>query len=89
MKIYFKTNYTKDSFFNQDNVDTLTLTSVNYKRADSQFYVEINEQSLPSLSGYDIIERLKQLQVLKEDNHRLVAGTQLPLYKQLVGWYYE
>lgn len=85
MKIYFKTNYTKDSFFNQDNVDTLTLTSVNYKRADSQFYVEINEQSLPSLSGYDIIERLKQLQVLKEDNHRLVAGTQLPLYKQLVG----
>ena len=86
MKVYFKTNYTKDSFFNQDNVDTLTLTSVNYKRADSQFYVEINEQSLPSLSGYDIIERLKQLQVLKEDNHRLVAGTQLPLYKQLVGW---
>ena len=85
MKIYFKTNYTKDSFFNQDNIDTLTLTSVNYKRADSQFYVEINEQSLPSLSGYDIIERLKQLQVLKEDNHRLVAGTQLPLYKQLVG----
>ena len=85
MKIYFKTNYTKDSFFNQDNVDTLTLTSVNYKRADSQFYVEINERSLPSLSGYDIIERLKQLQVLKEDNHRLVAGTQLPLYKQLVG----
>lgn len=85
MKVYFKTNYTKDSFFNQDNVDTLTLTSVNYKRADSQFYVEINEQSLPSLSGYDIIERLKQLQVLKEDNHRLVAGTQLPLYKQLVG----
>ena len=84
MKVYFKTNYTKDSFFNQDNVDTLTLTSVNYKRADSQFYVEINEQSLPSLSGYDIIERLKQLQVLKEDNHRLVAGTQLPLYKQLV-----
>lgn len=85
MKVYFKTNYTKDSFFNQDNIDTLTLTSVNYKRADSQFYVEINEQSLPSLSGYDIIERLKQLQVLKEDNHRLVAGTQLPLYKQLVG----
>ena len=85
MKVYFKTNYTKDSFFNQDNVDTLTLTSVNYKRADSQFYVEINEQFLPSLSGYDIIERLKQLQVLKEDNHRLVAGTQLPLYKQLVG----
>lgn len=85
MKVYFKTNYTKDSFFNQDNVDTLTLTSVNYKRADSQFYVEINEQSLPSLSGYDIIERLKQLQVLKEDNHRLVAGTQLPLYKQVVG----
>ena len=85
MKVYFKTNYTKDSFFNQDNVDTLTLTSINYKRADSQFYVEINEQSLPSLSGYDIIERLKQLQVLKEDNHRLVAGTQLPLYKQLVG----
>ena len=85
MKVYFKTNYTKDSFFNQDNVDTLTLTSVNYKRADSQFYVEINEQSLPSLSGYDIIERLKQLQVLKEDNHRLVAGTQMPLYKQLVG----
>lgn len=85
MKVYFKTNYTKDSFFNQDNVDTLTLTSVNYKRADSQFYVEINERSLPSLSGYDIIERLKQLQVLKEDNHRLVAGTQLPLYKQLVG----
>ena len=85
MKVYFKTNYTKDSFFNQGNVDTLTLTSVNYKRADSQFYVEINEQSLPSLSGYDIIERLKQLQVLKEDNHRLVAGTQLPLYKQLVG----
>lgn len=84
MKVYFKTNYTKDSFFNQDNVDTLTLTSVNYKRADSQFYVEINEQSLPSLSGYDIIERLKQLQVLKEDNHRLVAGTQLPLYKQVV-----
>ena len=84
MKVYFKTNYTKDSFFNQDNIDTLTLTSVNYKRADSQFYVEINEQSLPSLSGYDIIERLKQLQVLKEDNHRLVAGTQLPLYKQLV-----
>ena len=84
MKIYFKTNYTKDSFFNQDNVDTLTLTSVNYKRADSQFYVEINEQSLPSLSGYDIIERLKQLQVLKEDNHRLLAETQLPLYKQLV-----
>lgn len=82
MKVYFKTNYTKDSFFNQDNIDTLTLTSVNYKRADSQFYVEINEQSLPSLSGYDIIERLKQLQVLKEDNHRLVAGTQLPLYKQ-------
>ena len=85
MKVYFKTNYTKDSFFNQDNVDTLTLTSVNYKRADSQFYVEINERSLPSLSGYDIIERLKQLQVLKEDNHRLVAGTQMPLYKQLVG----
>ena len=85
MKVYFKTNYTKDRFFNQDNVDTLTLTSVNYKRADSQFYVEINERSLPSLSGYDIIERLKQLQVLKEDNHRLVAGTQLPLYKQLVG----
>ena len=85
MKVYFKTNYTKDSFFNQGNVDTLTLTSVNYKRADSQFYVEINERSLPSLSGYDIIERLKQLQVLKEDNHRLVAGTQLPLYKQLVG----
>ena len=85
MKVYFKTNYTKDSFFNQDSIDTLTLTSVNYKRADSQFYVEINEQSLPSLSGYDIIERLKQLQVLKEDNHRLVAGTQLPLYKQLVG----
>lgn len=85
MKVYFKTNYTKDSFFNQDNIDTLTLTSVNYKRADSQFYVEINEQSLPSLSGYDIIERLKQLQVVKEDNHRLVAGTQLPLYKQLVG----
>ena len=85
MKVYFKTNYTKDSFFNQDNIDTLTLTSINYKRADSQFYVEINEQSLPSLSGYDIIERLKQLQVLKEDNHRLVAGTQLPLYKQLVG----
>ena len=85
MKVYFKTNYTKDSFFNQDNVDTLTLTSINYKRADSQFYVEINEQSLPSLSGYDIIERLKQLQVVKEDNHRLVAGTQLPLYKQLVG----
>lgn len=85
MKVYFKTNYTKDSFFNQDNIDTLTLTSVNYKRADSQFYVEINERSLPSLSGYDIIERLKQLQVLKEDNHRLVAGTQLPLYKQLVG----
>ena len=85
MKVYFKTNYTKDSFFNQDNVDTLTLTTVNYKRADSQFYVEINERSLPSLSGYDIIERLKQLQVLKEDNHRLVAGTQLPLYKQLVG----
>lgn len=85
MKVYFKTNYTKDSFFNQDNIDTLTLTSVNYKRADSQFYVEINEQSLPSLSGYDIIERLKQLQVLKEDNHRLVAGTQLPLYKQVVG----
>ena len=85
MKVYFKTNYTKDSFFNQDNVDTLTLTSINYKRADSQFYVEINERSLPSLSGYDIIERLKQLQVLKEDNHRLVAGTQLPLYKQLVG----
>ena len=85
MKIYFKTNYTKDSFFNQDNIDTLTLTSINYKRADSQFYVEINERSLPSLSGYDIIERLKQLQVLKEDNHRLVAGTQLPLYKQLVG----
>ena len=85
MKVYFKTNYTKDSFFNQDNVDTLTLTSVNYKRADSQFYVEVNERSLPSLSGYDIIERLKQLQVLKEDNHRLVAGTQLPLYKQLVG----
>ena len=85
MKVYFKTNYTKDSFFNQDNVGTLTLTSVNYKRADSQFYVEINERSLPSLSGYDIIERLKQLQVLKEDNHRLVAGTQLPLYKQLVG----
>lgn len=85
MKVYFKTNYTKDSFFNQDNVDTLTLTSVNYKRADSQFYVEINERSLPSLSGYDIIERLKQLQVLKENNHRLVAGTQLPLYKQLVG----
>lgn len=84
MKVYFKTNYTKDSFFNQDNIDTLTLTSVNYKRADSQFYVEINEQSLPSLSGYDIIERLKQLQVLKEDNHRLVAGTQLPLYKQVV-----
>ena len=89
MKVYFKTNYTKDSFFNQDNVDTLTLTSVNYKRADSQFYVEVNERSLPSLSGYDIIERLKQLQVLKEDNHRLVAGTQLPLYKQLVGWYDE
>ena len=85
MKVYFKTNYTKDSFFNQDNVDTLTLTSVNYKRADSQFYVDINERSLPSLSWYDIIERLKQLQVLKEDNHRLVAGTQLPLYKQLVG----
>ena len=85
MKVYFKTNYTKDSFFNQDNVDTLTLTSVNYKRADSQFYVEINERSLPSLSGYDIIERLKQLQVLKENNHRLVAGTQLPLYKQVVG----
>lgn len=85
MKVYFKTNYTKDSFFNQDNIDTLTLTSINYKRADSQFYVEINERSLPSLSGYDIIERLKQLQVLKEDNHRLVAGTQLPLYKQLVG----
>ena len=85
MKVYFKTNYTKDSFFNQDNIDTLTLTSVNYKRADSQFYVEINERSLPSLSGYDIIERLKQLQVLKEDNHRLVVGTQLPLYKQLVG----
>ena len=85
MKVYFKTNYTKDSFFNQDSIDTLTLTSVNYKRADSQFYVEINERSLPSLSGYDIIERLKQLQVLKEDNHRLVAGTQLPLYKQLVG----
>ena len=85
MKVYFKTNYTKDSFFNQDNVDTLTLTSVNYKRADSQFYVDINERSLPSLSGYDIIERLKQLQVLKEDNHRLVAGAQLPLYKQLVG----
>ena len=85
MKVYFKTNYTKDSFFNQDNIDTLTLTSVNYKRADSQFYVEINEQSLPSLSGYDIIERLKQLQVVKEDNHRLVAGTQLPLYKQIVG----
>lgn len=85
MKVYFKTNYTKDSFFNQDNVDTLTLTSVNYKRADSQFYVEINEQSLPSLSGYAIIERLKQLQVVKEDNHRLVAGTQLPLYKQVVG----
>lgn len=89
MKVYFKTNYTKDSFFNQDNVDTLTLTSVNYKRADSQFYVEINEQSLPSLSGYDIIERLKQLQVVKEDNHRLVAGSQLPLYKQIVGRYYE
>ena len=85
MKVYFKTNYTKDSFFNQDNIDTLTLTSINYKRADSQFYVEINERSLPSLSGYDIIERLKQLQVLKEDNHRLVAGAQLPLYKQLVG----
>lgn len=85
MKVYFKTNYTEDSFFNQDSIDTLTLTSVNYKRADSQFYVEINERSLPSLSGYDIIERLKQLQVLKEDNHRLVAGTQLPLYKQIVG----
>lgn len=86
MDIYFKEKAPyQDAFTGPNSEPTqLILTSVNYARPDSEFYVHLEDDQIDSMMGYQIIETLINLQVLKQDKVAgyLVADRMLPLYRK-------
>lgn len=86
MIIYFSETEHDNSYFgdNTPNYVQLSIVSVNYQAPEADFKIDVPDNEFNSFAGYDIIETLKRLQIIKEQpyNSILIADKQLPLYRE-------